>query len=259
MVWEMKMIDREMAKQENREVYDRGYYDGYHKGYGDKLSAVNKARKETKAEYLEKIKSLEICKVYPFSMIYEVCETEEPLMLSAESINKAMSEALTERERRILEMRYRDGMTYDEIGNVIGVTKERVRQIAARSERKLRYPPRLKKMACVTKADYDAVMAELQEMKDKCAALEELLNKKQASENDIIGAVVKSNASRGIENLDLSVRSYNCLRRANINTIAELSDVTYPELIKVRNLGKRSAQEICQKMSAIGLPIQGAE
>lgn len=55
-----------------------------------------------------------------------------------------------------------------------------------------------------------------------------------------------------IEELDLSVRSYNCLKRASINTVSELVQKTEEELMKVRNLGKKSLEEVEQKLLELG-------
>lgn len=62
-----------------------------------------------------------------------------------------------------------------------------------------------------------------------------------------------------IEELDLSVRSYNCLKRAGINTVAELCAKSDEEMIKVRNLGKKSLEEVKQKLAAIGLGLRESE
>lgn len=62
-----------------------------------------------------------------------------------------------------------------------------------------------------------------------------------------------------IEELDLSVRSYNCLKRAGINTVAELVEKTDEDMIKVRNLGKKSLEEVKQKLAALGLSLKEAE
>jgi DNA-directed RNA polymerase subunit alpha len=59
-----------------------------------------------------------------------------------------------------------------------------------------------------------------------------------------------------IEELDLSVRSYNCLKRANINTVEELTHKNVDEMMKVRNLGKKSIEEIEQKLAALGLTLR---
>ena len=62
-----------------------------------------------------------------------------------------------------------------------------------------------------------------------------------------------------IEDLDLSVRSYNCLKRANINTVGELTQKTEEEMMKVRNLGRKSLKEVVQKLNEIGLNLKNSE
>jgi len=59
-----------------------------------------------------------------------------------------------------------------------------------------------------------------------------------------------------IEELDLSVRSYNCLKRAGINTVEELIRKTEDEMMKVRNLGKKSLEEVQNKISELGLKLR---
>lgn len=56
-----------------------------------------------------------------------------------------------------------------------------------------------------------------------------------------------------IDDLDLSVRSYNCLKRAALNTVAELADKSEEDMMKVRNLGRKSLKEIKEKLEALGL------
>ncbi len=58
-----------------------------------------------------------------------------------------------------------------------------------------------------------------------------------------------------IEELDLSVRSFNCLKRANINTIEDLTNKTEEEMIKVRNLGRKSLEEVEHKLAMMGLSL----
>ncbi|MBQ7060399.1 MAG: DNA-directed RNA polymerase subunit alpha [Clostridia bacterium] len=62
-----------------------------------------------------------------------------------------------------------------------------------------------------------------------------------------------------IEELDLSVRSYNCLKRAGINTIAELVERDEDEMMKVRNLGKKSLEEVQQKLAVLGLALRSSD
>ena len=58
-----------------------------------------------------------------------------------------------------------------------------------------------------------------------------------------------------IEELDLSVRSFNCLKRANINTVEDLISKTEDEMIKVRNLGRKSLEEVVNKLALMGLSL----
>ena len=62
-----------------------------------------------------------------------------------------------------------------------------------------------------------------------------------------------------IEELDLSVRSYNCLKRAGINTVEELTNKTSEDMMKVRNLGRKSLEEVLAKLDELGLSLSKGE
>ncbi|MCL2197859.1 MAG: DNA-directed RNA polymerase subunit alpha [Defluviitaleaceae bacterium] len=62
-----------------------------------------------------------------------------------------------------------------------------------------------------------------------------------------------------IEELDLSVRSYNCLKRAGINNVQDLAGKTEEDMMKVRNLGRKSLEEVLKKMADLGLALQPVE
>ncbi|MEW6662787.1 MAG: DNA-directed RNA polymerase subunit alpha [Bacillota bacterium] len=62
-----------------------------------------------------------------------------------------------------------------------------------------------------------------------------------------------------IEELDLSVRSYNCLKRAGINSVEELVNRTEEDMMKVRNLGKKSMEEVSAKLKELGLSLRKSE
>ena len=59
-----------------------------------------------------------------------------------------------------------------------------------------------------------------------------------------------------IEELDLSVRSYNCLKRAGINTVQELTDKSEADMMRVRNLGRKSLEEVKNKLAELGLSLR---
>ena len=62
-----------------------------------------------------------------------------------------------------------------------------------------------------------------------------------------------------VEELDLSVRSYNCLKRAGLNTVEELTQRTEEDMMKVRNLGKKSLEEVQSKLAELGLSLRKSD
>ena len=62
-----------------------------------------------------------------------------------------------------------------------------------------------------------------------------------------------------VEELDMSVRSFNCLKRAGINTVEDLTNRTEEDMIKVRNLGKKSLEEVIQKLQSLGLSLKKSD
>lgn len=81
-----------------------------------------------------------------------------------------------------------------------------------------------------------------------------------ANSEQVMSTKVETKQERSIDknisDLDLSVRSYNCLKRAGINTVEELCRKTPEELVNVRNLGKKSLDEVYQKLSDLGLTLK---
>lgn len=69
----------------------------------------------------------------------------------------------------------------------------------------------------------------------------------------------KQTLTLNIDELELSVRSYNCLKRAGINTVEELTNKTPDEMMKVRNLGKKSLDEVLEKLKELGLHLRDSE
>ena len=80
----------------------------------------------------------------------------------------------------------------------------------------------------------------------------EIVVDKPENENDKI-------LDMNIDELELSVRSYNCLKRAGINTVEELTSKTAEEIMKVRNLGKKSLEEVLGKLKELGLELNSEE
>lgn len=165
--------------------------------------------------------------------IIEIISSEESVYSFIKSkIEKDLSN-LTEREREVLKMR--SGLFYDnkpytleEVGQVFGVTRERIRQIEAKAIRRIYHWQRKQRF-------------------------------NQANEISIEVITDNTPVETLVEDLGLSVRAYRCLKRANINTVGELTLKTKKELMRIRNLGSKSLKEIIQKLEKIGLHLKDSQ
>jgi DNA-directed RNA polymerase subunit alpha len=88
-------------------------------------------------------------------------------------------------------------------------------------------------------------------MTDATAGVEIMVEKEEDKKEKVLEMT--------IEELDLSVRSYNCLKRAGINTVEELTDRSEDDMMKVRNLGKKSLEEVKHKLHDLGLGLKEEE
>lgn len=104
-------------------------------------------------------------------------------------------------------------------------------------------------MASKILSDYFALIVELEEG---------LIENKSVIKESVKGKE-KPQTTMMIEDLDLSVRSYNCLKRAGIQTVEELTQKTEDEMSKVRNLGKKSLKEVSDKLADLGLSFKGQQ
>lgn len=86
------------------------------------------------------------------------------------------------------------------------------------------------------------------DLTDSVNAMEIMVEKEQDEKEKVLEMT--------IEELDLSVRSYNCLKRASINTVQELTAKTEDEMMKVRNLGKKSLEEVIHKLHELGFTLK---
>ena len=211
---------------------------------------------------------------------------EDALMSSLKNIRpsneymqviRAVLATLTPREEKVLLLRFglEDGHlhTYEEISAIWKVAPERICQIEETAIRKLRIPSRSNKLKVIS--EYPSIDAL------RCAA--EKSGYLLWTETDTEPFIGNNGFSRccfdlfglydpsayecsveltltnfwqhDIEALCLSVRSYNCLKNANINTMSELVQLSVSELTAIRNLGRKSCDEILEKLAAIGITL----
>lgn len=211
-------------------------------------------------------------------------------------INETVIEAmktLPQKEREVLLNRYKEGLTLEETGNIFHVQRERIRQIESKGLRMLRHPSRcsmmrygkgfLKKWKEYIRIQHEKSISE--KMKKIKADIEAALkvNDEQALSGllktvldehpDVVNrlletynaninprlAITQSYTSVPIEDLDLSVRSYNVLKRGRVKTVGDLSKLSVDQLKGFRNMGRKSLNEILTKMEAMNIYICGSE
>lgn len=175
---------------------------------------------------------------------------------------------LTPREEVILEQREK-GLTQEQVAKNFGVTRERIRQIETKAHRKIiaRLRTRLAKINAEIIVDLsdEERLPQMEkdlivQLRNKIPLLKKLLTYIESLEQLVPEHVINdSYLDQKIEVLDLSPRSYNALRRANISTLRELSQHSVYELMKIRNLGRHSLKEIIINAEDAGLTIEGAD
>lgn len=179
-----------------------------------------------------------------------------------ETIEFLINTKLSPREGDIIRKRYEDNMTLFDIGHEFGITGDRVGQIEARAILKLKscrgwlkmgmnhWVPVLKIQQRIEENFEIAVTHRVLAALDKrIPSLRKFINDGIKNE---IAEQVRANQDIPIENMELSVRSFNCLKRAGITTIDELRQMTVSDLMHIRELGKGCVREIERKLDEYG-------
>ena len=183
---------------------------------------------------------------------------------------------LNPRERKVIKERWLGEQRLDDVAKHFGITRERVRQIEAKAMRRLRQPKRYRLLK-YGRAKYD----EFQKMReyyskdfvsDYVSQLEsEARDKIEYNDvkalydlRDDINNYISKLEEKGvgdprhemtIEEMDLSVRTYNCLRKAGYKYAKDLEGKAYSQIIKIRNLGRCSFEELLAKCSDLGINL----
>lgn len=188
---------------------------------------------------------------YPYNLAVEVAGGDDSDIYSIyiPALLESMK-SLTDREQKILEMRFRHYMTLEQCGKVYGVTHDRIRQIEAKAIRKLRHPSHYKHW----KMDVMNTAWEIAKERD-ALKLEVLRLSKLVPDVPTIPVDDVLYTSVPIDNMELSVRAYNCLKRAGFDTVEDLRGVTVDRLMRVRNLGRKSMEEVIAKLKDWGIEV----
>lgn len=178
---------------------------------------------------------------------------------TGQGILRFLNDCLTERERSVIEMRWRDGMTLAEVGEAFGITGSRARQIEVRALRKLNSEKKLIEYGSVPYAKW------LEEKEARWVSETRLnwflqhgtytVTLPGNGQDECKGPESDADQIR-IEDMDLTVRSYNCLKRAGMKTLGDVTRKSAEELLRLRNMGKRSLEEVIAKVEIRGYHLR---
>ena len=202
----------------------------------------------------------EITSYWPYNLAIAVAggTDERFFQVYVPGIMESLGE-LTDRERNVLKMRFMSGMTLEECGKEIGTQRERVRQVEAKALRKLRHPRHWKRWHLDTMDKAIEERKERSRLELENEILRSKLKSLEVPEKDFMNlpesAKLPKPTDVDIGEMELSVRSYNCLKRAMINNISDLEGMTVDDLMRVRNLGRKSMEEVIAKAKEWGIEI----
>lgn len=175
---------------------------------------------------------------------------------------------LTEKEVYCLKSYYKDLKVFESIGKSLNLTRGRVRQIINKAIYKLKRSKELliqgkDKFELISIKEKEKIIKEFKEKISYDFVLEWLSNHEITQELlNISNKILEANKSQNIEEyttieeLKLSQRSYNCLKRANIYNVRELISKTKEDLLNIRNFGQKSIKEIELKLKEMGLTLK---
>ena len=203
-------------------------------------------------------------KEYPENLLAQVFVNGLPTDLPddvALVLEYIIQKTLTEREGRVLDMRYKRYMTMADIGEEYGLRAERIRQIEAKAVRKLRHPSRSRYILMGMEGYINylrdtAVDERLREYKKEIISLE----KKIAELTDTEYEEEKNELENApLAELDLSVRTFNILYRAGYSTVKELLDADAEKIVSLPNLGLKNFSDLIDVLSEKGFGWKSAE
>ena len=170
---------------------------------------------------------------YPFNLMCDAFEVDVDDVVehinNVSDFDKSLEYVLSnlsDKERLTLEYRYKKRMSYQEIGDVFNITRERVRQYKVRAFKKLRK-----------------------------SYLTKYLRYGMLGVKKHIECMINTPPTI-IEELNLSARPYSILKRHGINTLEQLLTLKYSDILEMRNMGRKSTEEIVEKVKVYGYEIK---
>lgn len=239
------------------------------------IRRIDKCRKVSASEPIPKLMEF-----FPWNLAFAVLTdgyeytgddlTEMQLKVADIHVNRFLEviSEFTEKEQKVLHMRFCDGMNYAAVGKAINVSRERSRQIEFSAFQKLKTPVCMKRWMKVDPVIADRLIAERSRLAAENHRLRHSVGILLGRAKDFDGVTETVNAiadgsGKLVEDITLdemmgmglSVRSYNCLARAGVKCMGDLKQYDFNKLMGIRNLGKGSALEIMMMMEKHGLVV----
>ena len=176
---------------------------------------------------------------------------------------------MRDRELLVLTNYYKHQETLERIGKSLNITRERVRQLLIKATRKAKHYRDFliegkEKFVLINAKERNRIYGQVKNEMTKDIAISVV---KETCNLDEISEIYKyveehlpvdeKTKTITIEDLDFSVRTYNCLKRARIDNLSELIDLEEEQVYKIRNLGKKSLKEIKRKLKEYGVDFKG--
>lgn len=158
-------------------------------------------------------------------------------------------ESCSEREQRILELRFKNVMSLDEVGERFSVTRERIRQIEAKALRRLRAKKGMWSIAERQERAERAFKSELEALTEKLLEKEE----REVPESESVYRLHKEDPHAALEELDVSIRLFNCLKKVGAKTIGDMRFLTEHEVMRTRSFGAGCSEELKTLMEKHGV------
>lgn len=184
-----------------------------------------------------------------------------PIKIDEQELPNYLAKNLDSRTYQIMLERYEEGHTLQCIGKQHNLTIERIRQIITKTLCVLSHPSKIKEISMIPYSVHEVRLRELKILEGKYNDLLSVLREtfKNSEAREVLeSCLLKNTGAKNIEieNLDLSVRAYNSLKRAGYDTIDDIINAGSDKLAKTRNLSKRCFDEVVSKVNELGFEFK---
>ncbi|MBS4750342.1 hypothetical protein KG091_04545 [Carnobacteriaceae bacterium zg-ZUI78] len=190
----------------------------------------------------------QLYELYPYNLLTQI--VDDIYSINLRDFFNAIQTTLSPREKDIIEYLYKDRLTLDQVEKKYGVTRERIRQVSEKAKRKMQSHDFIYRVTNISRGEYE----KLEHANGILShAIVRSLDWLSTNNIDLSKSIIERPLEEIlIDELDLSVRSHNCLLRAKVKTIQDLLNMSEKELKSVRYLGRQSFDEILQKLHEKG-------